>query len=232
MKDISPLQGKLSLITGGGTETTQALALALSEQGASICLAGQPPEALEQVAAQIRTQGGECLAIPTDVTQEEQVQRLVAAALQAYGRIDSLVLVSAVWGGGPIHAHKLRTWDLVMAANLRANFLLSRAVLPQMRLQGHGHIVIVASDSALDYYEGEGAYGISMHALADLGEYIRRENQASGIQVTCLCPGLALTPQAGQDSITPQDIAGAVVRALSARPGLASNRPISIQFQP
>jgi NAD(P)-dependent dehydrogenase (short-subunit alcohol dehydrogenase family) len=70
--------------------------------------------------------------------------------------------------------------------------------------------MIIASESALDIYKGEGAYGVSMHTLLDLGEYIRRENRDYGIRVNCLCTGLVPTPQAeiGEDEyLCPQDVA-------------------------
>jgi NAD(P)-dependent dehydrogenase (short-subunit alcohol dehydrogenase family) len=227
-----PLQGRVALITGGSTETAQAVAVSLSDLGADICITGQQPELLECSATAVRVLGRRCLAFPADTTQASDVDRLVAAALQSFRRLDILVLISAVWGGGPIHTHNIATWDLVMAANLRSNFLLARAVLPILRAQKSGHVIIIASESALEFYEGEGAYGVSMHALRDLGEYIRRENRDYGIRVNCLCPGLALTPQAetGEDEyVTPQDVADWVVHLATANPVVEIASPLLIR---
>ena len=229
---MNRLQGKVALITGGSTETAQAVAVSLADLGADICITGQQPELLERTVTAVRALGGRCLAFPADTTQAGDIDRLVAAVLQSFSRLDILVLISAVWGGGPIHAHNIATWDLVMAANLKSNFLLARAILPILRAQHSGHVMIMASESAQGIYEGEGAYGVSMHALLNLSEYIRRENRDYGIQVNCLCPGLVLTPQAeiGEDEyLTPQDVADWVVHLATARPVVETASPILIQ---
>ena len=229
---MNPLEGKVALITGGSTETAHAVAVSLADLGADVCITGQQPELLERTVTMVRGLGGRCLAFPADTAQASEVDRLVAAVLQSFGRLDLLVLISAFWGGGPIHVHNIATWDLIMAANLRSNFLLTRAVLPTLRAQHSGHVMIIASESALDIYEGEGAYGVSMHALLNLSEYIRRENQGHGIQVTCLCPSLVLTPQAetGEDEyLTPQDVADWVAHLATARPVVDIANPILIK---
>ena len=229
---MKPLDGKVALITGGSTETAQAVALSLSEHGADICITGQQPEMLEGTASAIRAKGGRCLAFRADTTQVDDVARLVAATLEAFSRVDILILISALWGGGPIHAHSIKTWDLVMAANLRSNFLLARAALPTLRSQHTGQVIFVASESALQIYPEEGAYGVSMHALLHLGEYIRRENRDYGIQVNVLCPGLVLTPLEGQAktaSLTPEDISRWVIHLVTGRPDLDVASPILIQ---
>ena len=81
-----------------------------------------------------------------------------------------------------------------MAVNLRGPFLTARAVLPNMRAQGRGHIVNISSESGLEYYEGNGAYGVAKHGLNALGEYIQRENQELGIRVDTVCPDFCIMP--------------------------------------
>jgi NAD(P)-dependent dehydrogenase (short-subunit alcohol dehydrogenase family) len=229
---MQPLEGKVALVTGGSTETAQAVALSLAGLGATICMTGQQPESLERAARAIQAKGGRCLAFPADVTQENEVGRLMAATLENFGRLDILVSISAVWGGGPVHSHPVTAWDLVMAANLRSNFLLARAALPVLRHQRGGHLILIASDSALEYYEGEGAYGVSMHALVHLSEYIRRENRDYSIQVSCLCPGLVQTPVSGHEgpaSLRPEDVSQWVACLVTGRPGATIPGPILIQ---
>jgi NAD(P)-dependent dehydrogenase (short-subunit alcohol dehydrogenase family) len=119
-----------------------------------------------------------------------------------------------------------------MAANLRSNYLLARAVIPIFRLRRSGHLILIASESALQIYAGEGAYGISMHAVLTLGEYIRQENRDYGIRVNILCPGLMLTPLERQEqpaSLKPEDISSWVVNLVNARPGLSIASPLLIQ---
>ncbi len=123
-----------------------------------------------------------------------------------------------------------------MAVNLRGPFLMSRAVLPVMRSQGSGHIINISSESGLEYYSGNGAYGVSKHALNDLGEYIQRENQDFGIRVDTICPGMVVTEMSrnspGLDHekcLYPEDIADLVVWLLTRRPNIKIGRPILIQ---
>ena len=123
-----------------------------------------------------------------------------------------------------------------MDINLRGPFLFSRAVLPLMRTQNHGHILNISSESALEHYRGNGAYGVSKHALNALGEYIQRENQDLGIRVDTICPGMVVTemtqnaPGLDHDKcLTPNDIADLALWLLTRRPNIKIGTPILIQ---
>jgi NADP-dependent 3-hydroxy acid dehydrogenase YdfG len=123
-----------------------------------------------------------------------------------------------------------------MAVNLRGPFLTSRAVLPGMRAQQQGHIINISSESGLEYYRGNGAYGVAKHALNALGEFIQRENQALGIRVDTICPGMVVTEMtensAGLDHskcLYPQDIADLVRWLLTRRENIKIGTPILIQ---
>lgn len=226
---VRRLSGKAALITGGSTETAHAVAVALAVEGADICITGLQAETLERTAESITAKKGHCLAFPADVTLEGDVECLTAAALEAFGRLDILVLISAVWGGGAIHEHKISTWDRIMASNLRANFLLARAFLPVMRKHGGGEVVFIASESALGNYPGDGAYGVSMHALLALADLVRLENQDASIRVSTLCPGVVQTPVEGpgRDAFTtPEDVTRWVVWLVTNSPDLVAIQPI------
>jgi NAD(P)-dependent dehydrogenase (short-subunit alcohol dehydrogenase family) len=128
------------------------------------------------------------LAVQADVSKEQDARRVVEAALEAYGRVDILINNAGISGGSLIHQHDLADWDRVLDVNLRGPFLMARAVLPSMRAQKSGHIVNISSESGLMYYEGDGSYGVSKHALNALGEYIQRENQGQNIRVNTVVP--------------------------------------------
>jgi NADP-dependent 3-hydroxy acid dehydrogenase YdfG len=105
-----------------------------------------------------------------------------------------------------------------------------------MRAQRQGHIINVSSESGLEYYEGNGAYGVSKHALNALGEYIQRENQEYGIRVDTICPGMVVTPMSdkakGLDRtkcLYPDDISDLIIWLLTKRQNLKIGRPILIQ---
>lgn len=130
-----------------------------------------------------------------------------------------------------IHSHSLKTWDLVMNANLREPFLMARAMLPILREQKHGEIMAIGSDSSMGIYPQDGAYGVAMHALTTLMELIRVENVDFGIRTHVLAPGVALTndeDSEGKPSLTASRIAEWAIWLLTRPSHLRGNGPILI----
>jgi len=117
----------------------------------------------------------------------------VQTTFDTYGRIDILINNAGVGGGADTHQMDAADWDYVMSVNLRGVFLLTRYVLPHMRRQRSGHIINISSESGLEYYTGDTAYGTSKHALNAFGEYVQRENQELNIKVNTICPGMVVT---------------------------------------
>jgi len=233
---MESLANRVALISGAGTGIGRAIALALARAGVKVALCGRRPQPLDDAVAAIRGEQGEGLAIPADVSVAAEVARLVERTLDAYGAIDILVNNAAVGGGGEIHAHDLAEWDRLLQVNLRGPFLLARAVLPHMRRQGRGDILNISSESGLEHYPGDGAYGISKHALNELSELIQRENQGHGIRVATICPGMVVTEMT-QDSpgldhakcLQPEDIADLAMWLLTRRRNIKIGTPILIQ---
>lgn len=235
-RDSLDLEGRVALVTGGGTGIGRGIALALAAAGARVVINGRRKEPLQKVVAEIRAAEGEALAVTGDVSQVEDVQSVIGATEDAYGPPTILINNAGIGGGGPIHSHDIGHWDQIMAVNLRGPFLMARAVLPHMRRLQQGHIVNISSESAMEHYAGNGAYGVSKHALNALGEYIQRENQELGIRVDTLCPGMVVTEMTednralNQDKcLYPEDIADLVMWLLTRRPNLKIGRPILIQ---
>lgn len=113
---------------------------------------------------------------------------------------------------------------------------MARQVLPIMRRQGGGHLIQISSESATTHYEGNGAYGVSKHALNALSEYIQVENQEQGIRVDTICPGMVVTemtegrPGLDHDKcLQPADIAELVLWLVTRRPNIKIGTPILIQ---
>lgn len=224
-----PLRGQAAIITGGSTDVAAACALALAGEGVSVCLCGPQEDLLEMAAARVRAGGGACEIIVSALDTLEDAASVMTHTLHSFGRLDMLIMVSPFWAGGQIHAHSLQAWDLVINANLRQAFLMSRAALPHFRGQKSGQIVAVGSDSALGIYAQDGAYGVAMHALTTLVELIRAENSEHGIRAHILSPGVALTLDTGSDgqpALTSAHVAGWVVWLLNQPAGVRGSGPI------
>ena len=233
---MNRLEGQVAIVTGGGTGIGRGVALALAEEGVRIAVCGRRKAPIEETIERVKELGGQGLAVQADVSDEQDVQQLVKAVLDAYGSIQILVNNAGIGGGEPIHEQSVRAWDEILAVNLRGPFLMSRAVLPLMRAAKRGHIFNISSESGLEYYPGDGAYGVSKHALNALGEYIQRENQDLNIRVDTICPGMVVSEMsAGSPGLNeskclyPEDIADLVIWLATRRPNVKIGRPVLIQ---
>jgi NAD(P)-dependent dehydrogenase (short-subunit alcohol dehydrogenase family) len=233
---VNSLLDKVAIITGGGSGIGRGIARSLAKEGAKVVVCGRRESGLSEVATVIADSGGVAVAMQADISLEADVLLLIDRVQQAFGRVDILVNNAGIGGGDFIQNHDVQDWDNVMAVNLRGPFLMTRSVLPLMRAQKSGHIINISSESGLEYYQGDGAYGVSKHALNALSEYTQRENQELGIRVDTICPGMVVTEMT--ESLTgldhskclyPEDIADLVVWLLTRRPNIKIGTPILIQ---
>lgn len=233
---MDKLAGTVAIVTGGGTGIGAAISHALAQEGVSVVVCGRRIQPLASTVEVIRARGGQAFAVQADVSLENDVERVVRTTVDTYGRVDILVNNAAIYAGGSIHNHTISTWDQVMAVNLRGPFLLARAVLPHMRSRRRGHIVNVSAESGVEHFAGDGAYGVSKHALNSLSEYIRRENQDFGIHVDVVCPSLVATEMTAEERgldprkcLHPPDVADLVVWLLSRRDNIKIGAPVLMQ---
>jgi len=236
MTEYASLKDKVVLITGGGTGIGRGIALALAQQQARLVLCGRRTDRIESALAQVRLAGAEGLAVAADISREEDIDRVVQSARNCFGQIDILVNNAATFGDGGIHEVNPKTWDDVMGTNLRGPFLLTRAVLPEMRARRSGQILNISSESGVKYYTGDSFYGLSKHALNDFSEYAQAENQDFNIRVFTICPGMVVTEMT-EDSpdldhskcLYPDDIADLAIWLLTRRENIKISTPILIQ---
>ena len=233
---MKSLSAKIAIITGGGTGIGRGVALALAHEGARVVICGRRKEPLDEVVQTIWRAGGNAAAVQADVSREQDVELVLQTALETFNGVDILINNAGIGGGSPIHVHKIDDWDRIIAINLRGPFLMARAVLPAMRARRSGHIINISSESGIEHYPGDGAYGISKHALNALGEYIQRENQDLNIRVDSICPGMVVTEMSenspGLDHnkcLYPEDIADLVLWLVSRRTNIKIGTPILIQ---
>jgi NAD(P)-dependent dehydrogenase (short-subunit alcohol dehydrogenase family) len=178
------LQGKVAIITGAATGIGRASALLFSQAGARLALADLREPELARTVAEVRAAGGRAEAITADLARPEDCAAVVAAARQAFGRLD-VVLNNAGVGtmvvGGTVETIGLEQWDLAQDVNVRAMYLVSRAAVPLMRASGGGAIVNISSVSAF-----RGSLERPTHAYA--ASYGRDR-----IRVNAICPGTIRT---------------------------------------
>jgi NAD(P)-dependent dehydrogenase (short-subunit alcohol dehydrogenase family) len=230
------LEGKIAIVTGGGSGIGRGVAQALAGEGVKIVVCGRRMNRLEETMRSIVERGGRALAIQADVSKEADAGRLVQGTLDAYGRIDILINNAGISEGAPLHEMEPALWDRVMETNLRGVFLVTRQVLPHLRRQRSGHIINISSESGLEYYTGDGAYGTSKHALNAFGEYVQRENQDFNIRINTICPGMVISEMSENEPglnhdrcLVPEDIADLVVWLLTRRTNIKIGTPILIQ---
>ncbi len=230
------LNNQTALITGGSSGIGAAIALALAKEGANIAISGRQLTPLETIISQIKAANGRGLAIQADVSNAADVQRMVDATLNRFGALHIVINNAGIGGGNYIHRQKIEEWDQIMAINLRGPFLVARAVLPLMRKQKQGHIIAISSGSGVDYFVGNGAYGVSKHALNALHEFIRRENEDLGIKVDVICPGFVDTPMVAdypglnlKKCLTAKDVADLALWLLTRPARVNLGAPIRIR---
>jgi NAD(P)-dependent dehydrogenase (short-subunit alcohol dehydrogenase family) len=188
--------GKAAVVTGGGSGLGRAFALEFARLGAEVVVAGRRLEPLDETVGLIAGQGGKALAHPTDVRDPEQVDALVAAAVERFGRVD--VLVNNAAGNFVVKAEDLSPngWRAVVSIVLDGGFLCARAAGRQMIEQGGGGAIL----SVIASYAWNGGTIHSAAAKAGIVAMTRTlavEWAPHGIRANCICPGPADTEGAG-----------------------------------
>lgn len=183
------LAGKVAIVTGSSSGIGKAIALTFGREGARVVVAARRQNLCEQVAERIRQLGGEAVAIPTDVTDEAQVERLVSETARQLGRLDILVNNAGIGGGNRIAETSSATFDRIIATNLRGTFLCSRAGFRQMANTGGGIIINMSSVAGVQAWAGTGSYSASKFGIMGLTKAMADEGREYQIKVCAICPG-------------------------------------------
>ncbi|RHW19287.1 SDR family NAD(P)-dependent oxidoreductase [Sphingomonas gilva] len=185
------LEGRVAIVTGAGGGLGRAHALYLADKGVRVVVNDLAAEAAKRVAAEIVERGGEALALIGSVTDEQAIGAVVAAAMDAWGRIDILVNNAGILRDKSFAKMSLDDFRLVVDVHLMGAAICSKAVWEIMRVQRHGRIVMTTSSSGLYGNFGQANYGAAKMALVGLMQTLAIEGERYGIRVNCLAPTAA-----------------------------------------
>jgi NAD(P)-dependent dehydrogenase (short-subunit alcohol dehydrogenase family) len=188
------LHGKVAIVTGGGRGIGKSIALGLAECGAKVVVASRTKEELEGVVNEIKEGGGEAIAVVADLMITDQIPALVDATIEAFQRVDILVNNAARSFLRPLMELREDGYDKIFTVNVKAAFLLSRAVATIMMEQGGGKIVNITTVGAVRGGAGMGIYHASKAALNMLTKCMAVEWAPLNINVNAVGPGLTKTP--------------------------------------
>ena len=235
--DLNQLAGQSALVTGAGGGIGRALAKALSDEGATVCLVGRRREALEETERVCAPKHAH--VCPTDLTEENETIQLVGQVSEDFGGLDILVHCAGVISHGKISDATVESFDAQYEANVRAPYLLTQRLL-SMLTRNSGQVVFINSSVVTGPRAGVSQFAASQHALRAIADTLRQEVNDAGIRVLSVFPGrtatsrqAALHAREGKEYhpevlLQPEDIAAMVVAALKL-PRTAEVTDISIR---
>lgn len=233
------LENQVAIVTGAGRGAGRAIAVTLAREGASVVAVARTRAELDQLATEITAANGACEAISADVASPADARRMAAQALERFGRIDALINNAGV--GGPISRVEetpVDEWRRTLDVNLTGPFLCSQAVLPAMKEQQSGHIIMISSGAGKQGYPNMAAYCASKFGLHGLAQSLAAEVSDLNIRVSTILPGsIAETnfsghrkgwmPRPGAKYLRPEDIANAILFLLQ-QPSSAWTQEMSL----
>lgn len=188
-----PLQGQVALITGASSGLGRASALAFAQAGADVALLARSERDLKVVAAEVEKLGKRALARPTDLLNEAALQAAVEQVRDDFGRVDVLLNNAGTDVPGTVADLAASDWDRVLAVNLRAPFLLAKAVFPTMQAQRRGTIISVSSVAGKRGWANASAYCASKFGLTGFTQALHAEGREHGIRAVVVYPGAMAT---------------------------------------
>jgi NADP-dependent 3-hydroxy acid dehydrogenase YdfG len=233
------LSSQVVAVTGASSGIGEATALACAQAGAAVSLAARRKDRIESLAARIGEEGGRALALPTDVSQEDQARAFIERTHAELGRVDVLVNNAGVMLLGPIAGAPTEEWRRMIEANIYGVLYCTHAALPLMAAQGSGHIVNVSSVAGRFARAGSAVYNLTKFGVGAFSEALRQEAVPMGVRVTVVEPGAVATelPQHNRPEVleqirtvfadvaplTAEDIARAIVYAIGQPANVSVN---------
>lgn len=232
--EIGRLDEKVVVVTGASKGIGKATASAFAAVGAKVVLAARTRETLEQVAHELSVGGvsnpDSILAVPTDVTDADAVQRLIERTLDVYQRVDILINNAGVGHFGPVVDFAPDDWDTVLNSNLKAIYLCAKYALPSMLAQGGGQIINVLSIAAKVAFEASAAYCAAKAGALALTKVLASEVRQQNVRVTAVLPGSVHTPfwddvpqhPDFDQMLKPEHVADTIISVCQQPPGMVT----------
>jgi len=199
---MGKLDGKVALVTGASRGIGRGIAVGLAREGAKLVLAARDVKGLKETEAKVVAQGSEALIVLTDVTNEEEIVRVFAETMERLGRLDILVNNAGAFDNSPIDQLSTEAWDRVVAVNLRAPFLCTRAAFRIMKKQGSGRIINIGSISGQRVRSNSAPYSSTKFGIVGLTHVTALEGREYGITCGCLHPGNTFSERRSNTSRT------------------------------
>ena len=236
------LKGKIAIVTGASRGVGKAIARRLGREGAKIVVVGKTetphptlPGTIHETVAEVKSQGGEAIAVGMDVRDDHHVEALAKKTKEHFGRIDILIHnAGAIWLR-PFLETPMKRFDLVMDVNVRAAYSLMQAVVPIMEENGGGHILTMSPKLSARHIVPCAAYNISKMGMTLLVEYLREEFREKNIAINTLWPVTLIESEATRhfqmgspkDWRSPTILADAVLEIVSRPPSQFSGNAVS-----
>jgi NAD(P)-dependent dehydrogenase (short-subunit alcohol dehydrogenase family) len=213
------LSGRTAVVTGGSSGIGRAMAVALGRAGARVVVVARRPDPLIETVAELRGHGVDASSVDVDLAD----RAALTAALPRLGEPDILVNAAGVNRRPPMDDLTEDDWDVTLAANLTAPFLLGQAFGPRMAARGWGRILNVVSQQAFRAYGHSGVYGVSKGGLVALTRSQAEAWSRHGVLCNAIAPGVVHTPLTEPVFADPAKVATHAARSLIGRNGLVSD---------
>ncbi len=187
------LENKVALITGAGSGIGRACSLLMAEEGAKVVASDVVAERVEETAKLVQEKGGDCIAVTADVTNKDDIDHMIQAALEKFDRLDILVNNAGILLMKSLLETTEEEWDRVQTINLKSVFLCSKRAIPEMLKVGKGKIVNIASLAARLTDPYQSAYASSKGGVITLTQAMALEFAHQNIGINCICPGAVRT---------------------------------------
>ncbi len=210
---MTGIEGKVVAITGASSGIGEATARLLAERGAKVVLGARRVQRLDDIAAQIREHGGQAVTCRADVASSADLQRLVGAGVDQFGRLDVLISNAGISKIGPISDLDVDGWSAMIDINLRGVLHGFAAALPVFRRQGRGHFVTTVSTAGLKIVPTMAVYAATKNAVRTVMEGLRQESTDGVLRTTSISPGFVDTQL--DSSIDDEALRGQIRRTMT-----------------